>query len=140
MDPDLTILGKTLGNGYAITAVLGTKPVMLSSQSTFISSTFFTERLGYVAALAVLDEMEKTRSWEVISKKGAMFKQRISTLFGKHGLEVDVTGMDALVSFNVRHADTSAAKTYITQEMLREGFLAGNLFLPKYCSLSKRPR
>ena len=130
VDPDLTILGKTLGNGYAITAVLGTKPVMLSSQSTFISSTFFTERLGYVAALAVLDEMEKTRSWEIISKKGAMFKRRISTLFGKHGLEVDVTGMDALVSFNVRHADASGAKTYITQEMLREGFLAGNLFYP----------
>ena len=130
VDPDLTVLGKTLGNGYAITAVLGTKPVMLSSQATFISSTFFTERLGYVAALAVLDEMEQTRSWEVISQKGAMFKSRMSTLFAKHGLDVDINGMDALVSFNVSQVDTSAAKTYITQEMLREGFLAGNLFYP----------
>jgi glutamate-1-semialdehyde 2,1-aminomutase len=130
VDPDLTVLGKTLGNGYAITAVLGTKPIMLSSQATFISSTFFTERLGYVAALAVLDEMEQTRSWEVISQKGAMFKSRMSALFAKHGLDVNINGMDALVSFNVSEVDTSAAKTYITQEMLREGFLAGNLFYP----------
>ena len=73
VEPDITVLGKTLGNGYAITAVLGTKPVMQSSQATFISSTFFTERIGYAAALAALDEMERTRSWEVISRIGASF-------------------------------------------------------------------
>ena len=47
VSPDLTVLGKTLGNGYAITSVLGTSPVMSSSQSTFISSTFFSERIGF---------------------------------------------------------------------------------------------
>lgn len=130
VEPDITVLGKTLGNGYAITAVLGTKPVMQSSQATFISSTFFTERIGYAAALAALDEMERTRSWEVISRIGASFKSRVLEAFAKYGLEGAVSGMDALVSFNIKGPAAGALKTYITQEMLSEGFLAGNLFYP----------
>ena len=58
------ILGKALGNGYAITSVLGKEEIMEKSQSTFISSTFFTERIGFVAALATLDEMERVKSWK----------------------------------------------------------------------------
>ena len=130
ISPDLTVLGKTLGNGYAITAVLGSQPVMDASQNTFISSTFFTERIGYVAALASLEEMKNTKSWEVISKKGAFFKDKIHTLFHKYNIELNVSGMDALVSFNVNQVDSNAVKTYITQEMLKEKFLTGNLFYP----------
>jgi glutamate-1-semialdehyde aminotransferase len=135
--PDITVLGKTLGNGYAITAVLGTKSVMSSSQSTFISSTFFTERLGYVAALAALEEMEHTKSWEIISKKGAEFKTQISKLFQKYNIPLNISGMDALVSFNVQHIDSQAIKTFITQEMLSENFLAGNLFYPSIAHSKK---
>ena len=40
IEPDLAMFGKTLGNGYAITAVVGKKSVMESAQNTFISSTF----------------------------------------------------------------------------------------------------
>lgn len=130
VSPDISILGKTLGNGYAITAVLGTKPVMLASQATFISSTFFTERLGFVAALATLDVMESTQAWRVISKKGQVFKDRVKSVAEKHGLKIDVSGMDALVSYNIDLPSRLEAKTFITQEMLSEGFLAGNLFYP----------
>ena len=38
------MFGKALGNGYAITAVLG-KKIMEAGQNTFISSTFWTEEL-----------------------------------------------------------------------------------------------
>jgi len=137
VSPDLTILGKALGNGYAITSVLGTEAVMNSSQSTFISSTFFGERLGFVAALASLEEMKRTKSWEVISKTGADFKSRIKPLFQKYNINLSVGGMDALVSFNVDHPESQAIKTYITQEMLSESFLAGNIFYPSIAHTDK---
>ena len=130
IDPDLAVLGKTLGNGYAITTVIGTKEVMSASQNSFISSTFFTERIGYAAALTTLDEMERLRSWEVISQKGAYFKKKILNISKKYNLELDVSGMDALVCYNFKNMDALAAKTFISQEMLKEGFLAGNLFYP----------
>ena len=57
--PDIAVYGKTLSNGYAVSAVVGREDVMQSAQTTFISSTFWTERIGSVAALKALDVMEK---------------------------------------------------------------------------------
>ena len=50
VDPDMALFGKAIGNGYAITAVIGKREVMDATQSTFISSTFWTERIGPTAA------------------------------------------------------------------------------------------
>ena len=75
--PDMCILGKALGNGYSITAVLGTKTIMENAQSTFISSTYWGERSGYAAALKTLDEMYKTNSWKIISENGRYFKNKL---------------------------------------------------------------
>ena len=59
VNPDIAIFGKTLGNGYAINAIIGKKKFMSNVTSTFISSTFWGERIGYVAALKTLDVMKK---------------------------------------------------------------------------------
>ena len=64
VEPDMCILGKALGNGYAVTAVLGKGDIMDKAEETFISSTFWTERIGSVAALETLDIMAETKSWE----------------------------------------------------------------------------
>ena len=50
----MAIYGKTLGNGYAITAVVGKTEIMEAAQKTFIGSTFWTERIGPAAAIASL--------------------------------------------------------------------------------------
>ena len=70
----MSILGKALGNGYAVTAVLGRAEIMDKAEETFISSTFWTERIGSVAALETLEVMEEIRAWELIRDKGKMIK------------------------------------------------------------------
>ena len=70
VEPDLAMYGKTIGNGYALTAVVGKKEVMSYVESTFISSTFWTERIGPTAALKTLEMMERMRSWEIITEIG----------------------------------------------------------------------
>ena len=67
VEPDIAIFGKALGNGYAITAVIGKESVMQYAQETFISSTFWTERIGPTAALKTLEVMEREKSWEKVS-------------------------------------------------------------------------
>ena len=64
VNPDIALFGKALGNGYAITAIIGKKKVMKFAQSSFISSTFWNERIGYAAALAALREMKKKKILE----------------------------------------------------------------------------
>ena len=53
--PDIAMFGKALGNGYAITSVIGKKEIMNCAQDSFISSTFWTERIGPAAALKTLE-------------------------------------------------------------------------------------
>ncbi len=70
VNPDILVLGKALGNGYAITSVLGKEEIMDNIKNTFISSTFWTERIGPTAALKTLEVMEKQKSWEKITRIG----------------------------------------------------------------------
>jgi glutamate-1-semialdehyde 2,1-aminomutase len=47
-------------------------------------------------------------------------------LANKHGLEIDHWGLPALAGYSFRGPDALAYKTLVTQEMLAQGFLAGN--------------
>ena len=124
VEPDMMMLGKALGNGYAITAVLGKKKIMDSIKKTFISSTFWTERIGSVAALKTLEIMERTKSWNYISSLGKFIKMKWKKLALKHKLNIKITGIDALCTFTFKSKYHQVYKTYITQEMLKKRILA----------------
>lgn len=126
VEPDIAMFGKALGNGYAITATIGRREVMEAAQGTFISSTFWTERIGPTAALATLDVMERLQSWEIITGIGHEIKRRWQELADRHCLGIDLWGLPALAGFTIRSAHSLAYKTLITQEMLAKGYLVGN--------------
>lgn len=126
--PDLAVFGKTLGNGYAITAVIGRREVMEAAQGTFISSTFWTERIGPSAALKALEVMEREKSWEVITSIGLKMRERWRELATRHGFELEISGLPALSTFSIKGNNMLAYKTLITQEMLAKGYLATNAF------------
>jgi len=125
VEPDMALFGKALGNGYAITAVIGRREVMDAAQGTFISSTFWTERIGPTAALKTLEVMERERSWEKISATGAEITRRWRELAARHGLSISTSGLEALTGFSFNSPNALAYKTLITQEMLAKGYLAG---------------
>jgi glutamate-1-semialdehyde 2,1-aminomutase len=128
VDPDMAIFGKTLGNGYAITATIGRREIMEAAQSTFISSTFWTERIGPTAALKTLEVMERVRSWECITATGTAVGERWQALAAKYGLGIELNGLPALIGFSFAGPGALKYKTLITQEMLKQGFLAGTSF------------
>ena len=123
----MMILGKALGNGYAINAVLAKKDFLKSSESLFISSTFWGERAGYVAALKTLEIMKKKKSWKIISKIGKQIKKKWILLAKKNKLDISIFGLDALCGFTIKSKNFLKYKNYITQEMLKNGFLASNI-------------
>tara|TARA_B100001250_G_scaffold382635_1_gene375948 strand:- start:4432 stop:6459 length:2028 start_codon:yes stop_codon:yes gene_type:complete len=125
VEPDIAIFGKALGNGYAITAIIGRAEVMEAAQTSFISSTFWTERIGPTAALKTLEIMEKTESWNVISKTGKKIRDRWAKLGTKYNLEMSFFGLDSLSGFTFNSESSILYKTFITQEMLKKGYLAG---------------
>jgi len=128
VEPDMAMFGKALGNGYGITATIGKRAVMEAAQKTFISSTFWTERIGPSAALKTLEVMESLNSWDVINRTGLAVTAGWNSLAMKHGLSISTNGLPALAGFSFNSDNALAYKTLLTQEMLAKGYLAGTNF------------
>ena len=99
--PDLVMFGKAIGNGYAITALLGKKKIMQCANHTFASSTFWSEKVGYVAAISTIKKMKKIKSWKNIKKKGIYIKKNLNFLAKKFGLKIRFSGLDTLINFKL---------------------------------------
>ena len=125
VEPDMAMFGKALGNGYGITATIGRHEIMEAAQTTFISSTFWTERIGPTAALKTLEVMERVKSWEQITQTGLEITAKWKAMAVKHGLSITTNGLPALTGFAFNSPNALAYKTLITQEMLFKGYLAG---------------
>jgi len=128
VEPDMAMYGKTIGNGYALTAVVGKRSVMEAAQTSFISSTFWTERIGPTAALATLKVMEEVKSWEIISKIGKKVQEGWKSLASIHGLKIELAGIPALSTYSFQSDNALAYKTLIAQEMLKKNILASTNF------------
>jgi len=63
---------------------------MEAAQTTFISSTFWTERIGPTAGLKMLEVMERIKSWEEITKTGNTIGEGWRNLALKYGLDIQV--------------------------------------------------
>ena len=126
INPDIAIFGKALGNGYAITSVIGKSHVMEAAQKTFISSTFWTERIGPSAALKTLEIMKREESWKKITTLGKYLRKGWLEIAEKNNLKIKIMGIPALSSFKFCSKFNLEYKTLITQEMLSYGYLASN--------------
>jgi glutamate-1-semialdehyde 2,1-aminomutase len=128
VEPDMAMYGKTIGNGYALTAVVGKKSVMEAAQTTFISSTFWTERIGPTAALATLKVMERVKSWDIITEIGKKMQLGWQQLADTHKLAITQAGIPSLSTYSFNSENALAYKTLVAQEMLKKGFLASTNF------------
>tara|TARA_A100001015_G_scaffold47340_1_gene52261 strand:- start:1737 stop:3764 length:2028 start_codon:yes stop_codon:yes gene_type:complete len=126
VEPDMAMFGKTMGNGYGITAVVGKKEIMESAQASFISSTFWTERIGPTAALKTLEVMENIQSWKIITDIGKSIREKLKDLAFANDLDITFSGIPALTTFSFNSDNDLEYKTFITQEMLKKNFLATN--------------
>ncbi len=121
--PDIAVFGKALGNGYPITAVIGKKEVMDHAQDTFISSTFWTERTGFVAALAALRKMEKTQVQKLMISQGTRISEGWKKMGQKTGFKIHVSGLPPHTHLGFDTDSNMEIHTLYTQEMLKKGFM-----------------
>jgi glutamate-1-semialdehyde aminotransferase len=132
-DPDIAVYGKALGNGFAISAVVGKKKVMDSAQDTFVSSTMWTERVGFVAGLATLNKLTECNVCEHLVKVGTHIGNGWSELAKKHNLDIFITEYKPLVTFKLNYGkDNNAIETLFIQEMLKRGYLSGTSVYATY--------
>ncbi len=126
VNPDMAIFGKALGSGFAINAIIGKRNIMKKAENTFISSTFWGERVGYTAALSSIKEFKRLKIFNKIESNGKFIKSIWLDLSKKYNVPIKVTGRNSILSFEFCKNHTER-KTYFTQEMLKNKILATNL-------------
>ena len=130
--PDIAVFSKALGNGYASAAIIGTEEVMQSAQSTFISSTNWTERIGPVAALATIKKFQRVNASQHLVRVGTMVQNGWKNAAEQSDLSIDIGGIPPLSHFSFQDPEAQAMKAYFIQRMVDEGILASTSFYSMY--------
>lgn len=130
--PDIAVFAKAISNGYPMAAVMGKSEVMGVAQDTFISSTYWTERIGPVAALATINMLKEKNVPEHLINIGRQVQQGWERLAKKHHVNITVSGIYPLGHFSFEYKSSTVLKTLFTQLMLEKGFLATTAFYASY--------
>ena len=124
--PDLTVLGKGMANGYAISVVTGKADVMMAAaQKLFISSTFFPNSDGYIAALKTIEIMERDNVLNNIWEKGNRLLTKIQNIIDKYEVGAELSGVAPMFFITFKRDETNTQKEkrddFYTQ-LIRKGF------------------
>jgi glutamate-1-semialdehyde aminotransferase len=126
------VFAKGMSNGYPMAAIIGRSEVMQAAQCTFISSTYWTEKIGPVAALATIKKLKKKNVSRHLVNIGKEIQGGWKKLSEKHNLRITVSGVYPLSHFSFDYDNSLVLKTLFTQLMLERGFLATTAFYASY--------
>jgi 4-aminobutyrate aminotransferase-like enzyme/Ser/Thr protein kinase RdoA (MazF antagonist) len=119
--PDVVTLGKPMGNGYPVAAVVTRRE--LAERSPYAGTTFSTfggNPVAAAAALAVLDVLEDERLPERAAEVGARLRAAIESL-GKSNV-VEVRGSGLLAGVQLASSELAAR---VSDELREQGILVG---------------
>ncbi len=132
---DIAVFAKAISNGFPMGVILGSKEVMEAAQDSFISSTFWTERIGPVAAIATINKYIKNNVSEYLINLGKQVFSIWKASSNKYNLNIEIGGIYPLGHFSFNYTNALVLKTLFTQIMLEKGFLATTAF---YCSFAHK--
>jgi len=129
--PDLSVLGKGMANGYAISAVTGKADIMKVAEKgekgVFISATFFSNSDSYVASLKTIEILERDHVLDKIWEKGGRFLKKVQTIINKYDVGAELSGVAPMffITFKKDEASTQRARRdeFYTQLIRRGVFL-----------------
>jgi glutamate-1-semialdehyde aminotransferase len=130
--PDIAVYGKAMSNGFPMAAVVGKREIMDLAQESFISSTYWTDRIGPVASITTINKMRKNNVPRHLCKIGNLVSAGWKKLSDIYGLNIKIIGIPPLTTFEFKYDDGQAMHTLFTQEMLDRGFLASKSLYASY--------
>jgi glutamate-1-semialdehyde 2,1-aminomutase len=132
-NPEIVVYGKGLGNGFPITAIVGKKNIMNIATKSFISSSNWSERVGFCAALKTIEIIEKKKVWKHLDTIGKQIREGWVKIFKKYNLDISVSNFLPLVTMKLNYGDkNNLILTYYIQEMLKKKFLASSSIYISY--------
>ena len=132
--PDIAVYGKAMSNGFPMAAVIGNEYVMDMAQKSFISSTYWTEKIGPVASIATINKMLENDVPSHLSRIGNLISNGWNKIATENDLNINILdAVPPLTTFEFDYAgDNPELHTLFTQEMLNRGFLASKSVYVSY--------
>ena len=130
-EPDIAVFAKGMSNGYPMAAILGREAIMQAAQDSFISSTFWTERIGPAAAMATIQKMQRLNAQARLVAVGETVQEIWRRGAIASDIPVDISGIPPL-SHMAFAEKPLVYKTLFAQQMLKKGFLAPPVFYSSY--------
>jgi glutamate-1-semialdehyde 2,1-aminomutase len=128
VQPDIAVFAKAMSNGYPMAAVIGRVSVMAVAEACFISSTYWTEAIGPVAALATIAEYERSKPWPRFQHAGARVVAAWENAAKRHAQPITPRSSGALSNFAFQGEEANVAKTLFALGMLARNFLASTAY------------
>ena len=131
--PSIVVLGKALGNSYAISAI-GVQPEYHNvCQDCFASSTHWTESIGLSAGVSTL---ECIKSWDLywnsLLTASNMIKREIIEASNETDISITMNDLDAMLSFKLHHKKLhgEVLRSVIIDKMRKRGILFSTTIYP----------
>jgi glutamate-1-semialdehyde 2,1-aminomutase len=124
--PDMSVFAKAISNGYPMSAVVGKREVMEPAAQMFISSAYWDDNIGQVAALTTLRELQRRDAVAHFARIGAAFKERINQVVQDVGVDAECVGHAAHPGIRFHLDDAEMAKkvaTLFVQENAKRGLI-----------------
>ncbi len=96
IEPDLLTLGKGLGNGYSIAALLGREPLRRAARKILFTSTYMFEAPPMRAAIATLELYDRDDVFDHLQTIGTRLRDGIVSAATTTGHSVDYSGPPAM--------------------------------------------
>ena len=126
INPDIVVYGKTIANGIPMGAIVGKKQIISLAVKTFVSSSFWTEKVGPSCALAFIKKHKRLNIGKKLDKIGLKIKKIWRDAAKKNDLEISIQGINPLATFKLKTKDWPTTITYFNQEMLKKKILASD--------------
>ena len=128
--PDMATFGKAVGNGYPIAVIAGRREVMRAVETSFISSSYWSETASMAAAIAIQQIIREDDVIGHIWKMGERFQEGIRKLCKDTGVPFTVSGLPPVFPLGLQVENPAPYRTLITQEMARRGVhLPGQVYI-----------
>ena len=128
--PDMLTLAKSMAGGFPISAVVGRAEVMDAPAPGGLGGTYAGSPLGCAAALAVMDEFEKTDLLARSRAVGQRITDGLKALAQKHPCIAEVRGMGAMVAMELcKNGDPQQPDADLTKAIAAEATRRGLILL-----------
>lgn len=126
--PDIVVYGKSISNGYPMSAIVGKQEVMQAAKDSFISSTYWSERIGPTAAIATIEKMRHSNYRYNIKSLNDYFVKGFKSIIENSKLNITIkNAIPSLISVEYNYSEKDSIREFIIHEMLKRNYLTSNI-------------